>query len=246
MNSLLRGAQMDRKSAARRPAFGPDLSGQRNAAMERGECGSHLSPFGVFYIWQHIIGALLGWGTKKKKKRPKERSRKGWEWGRGRYGASYRNMCPCFCVCASLSVCLLTASGETSLPDTRPAFFTKSPAVQIPRHSSRSRLSFSLRQVLCDPADPQQQPLHGGGGQQVWLQHVWADYHEPRGDHVYPSLTKTSMWCMPGLVDWSSSRVAALLRFSDTSLFDLCWLWPFQHRTAVCLLSHVVSYYFCT
>lgn len=96
-------------------------------------------------------------------------------------------------------------------------------------------ISFSLRQVLCDPADPQQQPLHGGGGQQVWLQHVWADHHEPCGDHVYPSLTKTSIV----IGAWSSGRVTALLLFSDTSLFDLCWLWPFQHLTAVCLLSHV-------
>lgn len=58
---------MGRKSAARRPALGPDLSGQRNARMERCECGSHLSPFGVFDIWQHIIGAGLGWGSKKQK-----------------------------------------------------------------------------------------------------------------------------------------------------------------------------------
>lgn len=36
-------------------------------------------------------------------------------------------MRPCFCVCVSLSVCLLTASGETSLPDTRPAFSTAGP-----------------------------------------------------------------------------------------------------------------------
>lgn len=59
----------------RRPTLGPDLSGQRNAAMKRCKCGFHLSPFGVFYIWQHIIGARLGWGTKKKKKKKEDQKK---------------------------------------------------------------------------------------------------------------------------------------------------------------------------
>lgn len=133
------------------------------------------------------------------------------------------------CVCVSLSVCLLTASGETSLPDTRPAF---SRAHGEPsRRASQTfstftalSLSLSLPQVLCDPADPQQQPLHGGGGQQVRLQHVRADHHEPRGDHVYPSLTSRCDARTALVPDCPVGRRTGRDPVDqDSSLFHLCW-----------------------
>lgn len=64
----------------------------------------------------------------------------------------------------------------------------------LPSSSLFLAVRFCDWQVLCDPADPQQQSLHGGGGQQVWLQHVWANHDEPHRNHVYPSLAKDLRW----------------------------------------------------
>lgn len=59
----------------------------------------------------------------------------------------------------------------------------------LPRHFCRPPAQASASvplQVVCHPADSQQQPLHGGGGQQVRLQQFPIGHDGSHRDHVYP------------------------------------------------------------
>lgn len=78
-------------------------------------------PFGVFYIRQHFIGARFGWDITKPKEKEGKRLRRRRGWSELEKYVCMLYMCVGWCESVYVSVCLLTAGGETShLLDIRP------------------------------------------------------------------------------------------------------------------------------
>lgn len=87
------------KSPARRPRLGLISQASKTQPWEALEpkCGSHLSPFGVFYIQQHFIGARFGWDDTGRQKKRKERGRER-EGGRVIERSLWVYKCVCVCL----------------------------------------------------------------------------------------------------------------------------------------------------